>query len=122
MIDPPFFLDFPGAVKGAGFFCEMATLNTKQPKRPWVRERKPFSAIQEKDSNYAFYNSTAWRKYSKAFKMANPLCACGQPTHTTDHIKPINEGGAKWDYDNMQPLCKNCNFSKTGKQRWKKSE
>lgn len=100
----------------------MATINDKLPNRPWYPKAKPFERIKPKDSNYSFYNSTEWRKYSKAFKLLNPLCACGQPTHTTDHIKPINEGGAIWDYENLQPLCKSCNFKKTGRQRWKKSE
>lgn len=101
---------------------KMAKINTKPPARPWIPEAKPFGRIKDRDRNQGFYNSTAWRKYSKAFKMANPLCSCGMPTAYTDHIKPINEGGAKWDYENLQPLCVKCNAAKTGKQAWKKSE
>jgi len=73
--------------------------------------------------NYALYNSYKWRQFSKKFKIANPLCIkCLQecrttPTYYTDHIKSINRGGAIWDINNLQPLCKSCNASKTSYDR-----
>lgn len=70
--------------------------------------------------NESFYNSTAWRTLAKAHKAANPLCVnharCKGVAHTTDHIKPINEGGDPFAWDNLQSLCDKCNPRKTGRQ------
>lgn len=74
-------------------------------------------------NNYKLYNSTKWRKFSKQFKVDNPLCVkCLQegrttPSYYTDHIKSINSGGAIWDKTNLQALCKSCNASKTSYDR-----
>ena len=100
---------------------------------PYIPKRiyKPIEGRKMPDKNnnwlannkdYAFYNSTTWRKFSKEYKMNNPVCmndGCTQPSYYTDHIKPIALGGAKYDYDNLQALCRKCNASKTGKQKYK---
>lgn len=70
--------------------------------------------------NQAFYHSKEWIRLRNAFRLQNPLCAnvdsCGGATHTVDHITPISEGGAPLDVSNLQPLCRECNASKTGRQ------
>ena len=84
----------------------------------WLPERKPFDRMKRKNS--AFYNSRAWRAFSERYKWSNPLCCiegCNEPTAYTDHIKPLNEGGAVYDTNNLQPLCIAHNASKTGKQQ-----
>ncbi len=100
----------------------MPTINRKSPARPWAAPRKAFERM--KVDNSKFYNSKAWRSLRDVFRMQNPLCVnvdtCGGATHTIDHIKPIGEGGAALDINNLQPLCKSCNASKTGKQAHKK--
>lgn len=68
------------------------------------------------------YNS-AWRKASKAFLHAHPLCEeCmkeGRYVKATDvdHIVP-HRGDMKlfWDRSNWQSLCHRCHSRKTGKQ------
>ena len=82
--------------------------NLKEPaKKNWLKNPE----------DAKFYNSRKWRRFSLAYKMSNPVCInCTQPSYYTDHIKPISEGGDKWDYKNLQPLCKSCNASKTAKQ------
>lgn len=92
-----------------------------QAKRPvWQGERKPFDRMKEK--NQSFYNGTAWRRLSKAYKMKHPLCVnhktCKGTVYIVDHVKPINEGGAMYDEGNLQSLCKQCNAKKTGKQAY----
>lgn len=94
--------------------------NLPKSKRPvWAGERRPFERMKEK--NTSFYNSATWRNLAKAHKAAFPLCVnhaqCKGVAHTTDHIKPINEGGAPYAWDNLQSLCWKCNTKKTGKQR-----
>lgn len=96
----------------------MPTIKRTSPRAPWQKPRKAFGTV--KQDNYKFYNSKAWRDTAKAHKADNPLCVnyevCGGATEFTDHIRPISEGGARYDRSNLQPLCASCNASKTGKQ------
>lgn len=98
----------------------MPTINKKGPPLPWANKKPAFEMGKK---NTAFYNSVKWRKLSILFKQANPLCinydTCAGPTEYTDHIVPINEGGAMYEPTNLQPLCRKCNAAKTGRQRWK---
>ena len=72
--------------------------------------------------NSELYNGTRWRVLAMRHKMANPICvqceANGMvtPVQVTDHIVPINEGGAMYDWDNLQSLCTQCHNSKSGKE------
>ena len=86
--------------------------------RPWM---------QKKTNNLppelqAFYNSTQWRKLSKLYRKAHPICEhCNtSASKHTDHIKPIstNEGWElRLDWDNFQALCIPCHSIKTIKDR-----
>ncbi len=90
---------------------------TFKPKTVGKVHGKPKNWLKD-PRDYEFYNSRKWRKFSLAFKMQNPVCKyCTQPAAFTDHIDPISEGGSKWDWDNLQALCKSCNGSKTAKQK-----
>ena len=43
---------------------------------------------------------------------------CGRPGRLeADHIQPLDKGGAAWDPDNMQALCRPCHFAKTRAER-----
>ena len=87
------------------------------PKYQKKKNKKRWS----RNDDHAFYNSAAWRKFSKAYKVDNPFCVeCGKLAEVTDHIVPINDGGGKWDWDNLQSLCKSCNGRKTVNQRYGK--
>ena len=33
-----------------------------------------------------------------------------------DHIEPLTKGGAPWDLDNLQTLCRDCHFRKTASE------
>lgn len=72
-------------------------------------------------ANYTFYNSYAWRQKSKSYRRSNPLCSSclekgrTSPSEVTDHIIPIDKGGAKWDENNFMALCHSCHNSKSGK-------
>ena len=102
----------------------MPTIPKQTPRRPWIQERKPFEKLRQDDS--AFYNSTTWRKVAKAHKAANPLCVnvdvCGNPVEHTDHIIALADGGAPYDYGNLQSMCKACHSSKTTKDRINKAK
>ena len=63
------------------------------------------------------YNTTAWKKLRKSKLRMDPMCACCKRVdkleHATrvDHIKPINQGGDPWAWDNLQSLCESCHNS-----------
>lgn len=101
----------------------MPTINKNTPQRPWMPKQELFKM---KVNNQKFYNSAAWRNLATAHKTQNPLCVnfdeCGGVTAFSDHIKPITEGGAKFDIDNIQALCVKCNAAKTAKQAHKRFE
>lgn len=89
----------------------------------WLPKREAFQ--RRRADNQKFYNSTRWRKTRKIYLMQNPVCVqCQEAGRITagavvDHIKPINEGGAELDYDNLQTLCHRCHNIKSGKEAHK---
>lgn len=78
--------------------------------------------------NQKFYNSKAWRRTARAYaESVHYLCEQdlddGILTDTsarwagvTDHIIPINEGGAKFDYRNLQRLSRVNHDAKSGRE------
>jgi 5-methylcytosine-specific restriction endonuclease McrA len=91
----------------------------KKIKRSWLPDRKPFG---RRVDNSSFYNSIRWRKVSKLQKIKNPLCVeCEgkgivSRAEFTDHILRIEDGGAKFDAENLQSLCAFHHNSKSGKE------
>lgn len=102
--------------------------NSPETKRkPWQEERVQHQ--RTKDMRW-FYNSRKWRKFSKEYKAMNPLCVeCElkgivKAASVTDHIKTFEIEPKGFDLDNlqskyMQPLCKKCHDSKSGKESHK---
>lgn len=86
-------------------------------KRPWKPERKPYQSIKAYQD---FYNSPEWRKVSKEYREKNPYCVrCKQEgvntrAEVTDHIKRLRAGGARFDYSNLQSLCRKHHNQKSG--------
>jgi 5-methylcytosine-specific restriction protein A len=98
----------------------MPTIERKSIPAKWQAERPPQQ--RRNVDNSAFYNSRQWRSTSKAFIFQNPTCAeCErndliEPATCTDHIKPIEEGGSKWSWSNLQALCNHCHAVKSGRE------
>lgn len=105
------------------YICIMPTINTNSKKPSWVSERP--SQERRKEDDQKFYNSRPWRRTSKRYRIQNPLCAeCERNGLVTsadcvDHIRPIQQGGAKWNWDNLQSLCHSCHAKKSGKEAHK---
>ena len=76
-------------------------------------------------ANRGFYTSTAWRKVRHQVIARDPLCVIcldeGRlvDTTTVDHITPINQGGQRFDLDNLQGLCSSCHNRKSAKDKEK---
>lgn len=66
-------------------------------------------------SGNSFYQSKAWKQYSKEYLIINPICVvCGKEAKIVDHIQPIKQGGSTWNPNNHQALCRSCHAKKTG--------
>jgi 5-methylcytosine-specific restriction enzyme A len=87
------------------------------------RQRQQQMADTKSPEARAFYDSPAWRRLRAELKRREPLCrecfAHGRmvPMKVADHIVPIEQGGAKLDINNLQPLCRTCDQSKRGRER-----
>ena len=92
----------------------------KRTARPWIQTRKPQTG--RKKPNQKFYNSALWRKTAKAIEAETPTCIkCGKDATgrkgVTDHITPINKGGAMYDRTNLQRMCNRCHNRKSQSER-----
>jgi 5-methylcytosine-specific restriction endonuclease McrA len=94
----------------------------KAKSRPWsvkVTESKPM----EGRSRNSFYHTSRWKKESRAYREANPLCvkhkAMGYlvPVKVVDHIVPLEICADPWDKLNWQSLCSSCNNSKAAEDK-----
>jgi len=69
------------------------------------------------------YGNARWERLRRVQLAKEPLCRhcfergrLVQATHA-DHIIEISDGGAVYDIDNLQSLCKSCHSAKTLKER-----
>lgn len=66
--------------------------------------------------------TSAWKVIRAAVFMRDGYrCVqCGRAGRLEcDHIRPIKDGGARFDLANLQTLCRDCHFRKTGKENEK---
>jgi 5-methylcytosine-specific restriction protein A len=102
----------------------MAYIPKNKKRLPWETTAKNDSKSWTANKEIAaFYWSPIWRKTAKAHKAANPLCVkCKEEgrikgAEVTDHITPIEDGGARLDWNNLQSLCHSCHNSKSASER-----
>lgn len=68
-----------------------------------------------------FYLTKRWRNTTTAYRKVHPLCEkCERedrirPANVTDHKQDWKEGGAKYDWNNLEALCHSCHNTKTGR-------
>ena len=81
-----------------------------------VKVKKAFETKPRERSDE--YNTRQWRKLRASILMDEPLCrGCKLAVATViDHIKAVRSGGEFWDLENLQPLCKRCHNSKSGRE------
>ncbi|AGO49158.1 HNH endonuclease [Cellulophaga phage phi39:1] len=89
-------------------------------KKPWQNKRVAFG--RRTVDNSTFYNSTKWRRTAAAHKEMFPFCIeCKKinvykAVEFTDHIVRVVDGGDKYNFKNLQSLCKHHHNSKSGKE------
>ncbi|MBF8255094.1 MAG: hypothetical protein HW375_1, partial [Anaerolineales bacterium] len=50
----------------------------------------------------ALYSSAGWRRVRAAYLSAHPFCECGDRATQVDHVKAVKDGGARFDWSNLQ--------------------
>lgn len=99
-------------VDGGDFFCDRHYHHHKKETR--AKERERGSAARR---GY----DRRWRKFRIFYLRRNPMCAwsegCDQAAREIDHIKPLARGGSKYDYSNLQALCKAHHSMKTQEEQ-----
>lgn len=96
--------------------------------RSWV---KPKVAFGREVSHQDFYNGRKWRKTSKAYREAHPICECDncksndivKKAEVCDHIKGLGNllkaGVDPYDWDELQSMSHECHNKKSGSESWK---
>lgn len=80
---------------------------------------------RRRHANSAFYQSQRWRRVRAMYLREHPLCEeCERQgvlrdARVVDHIRQINDGGAPYDFANMQALCDRCHNKKSGREAHK---
>ena len=65
------------------------------------------------------YNDSRWKGWRAWFRANEPYCrlcaarGVDETAHDLDHIVPLDEGGAEFEMENLQPLCRQCHYEKT---------
>ena len=99
-------LDKPG-------YCDQ---HRAQAHRDYGRARRGF------DAELGFYQSVRWREVRAAFLREHSLCvACKGAglvvaAKVADHIRPLKDGGERFDWTNLQGLCVSCHNRKTARE------
>jgi 5-methylcytosine-specific restriction protein A len=94
--------------------------------RSWKPERVEFD--RPIDLSW-FYNQWKWKKVSKAYRIANPLCECNnckekglvRPAEVCDHKKGLkyllDNGLDAFDWNELQSMSKECHNKKSSTER-----
>ena len=83
---------------------------------------KTYNKYERDNFSKTFYNSPEWIKVRKQKLAMYPLCEECKKNGTfvkatlVDHITPIKQGGAKFDFNNLQSLCWSCHSRKSIKE------
>lgn len=83
------------------------------------KERRVSFTNPSKRHDNSFYRKTPWRNRRKAVLLEEPLCReCVKenritPATVVDHIIPRANGGADYEWTNLQPLCDEHHNKKT---------
>lgn len=86
-----------------------------EPYCPACEAKRP-KRVDARPSFRARGYTTAWTKFSAAYRARHPQCAlCGAPSQLVDHIRPITgpHDPGLLDTQNVRVLCRRCHQVKT---------
>ena len=91
------------------YCAEHEDLQAKVDKNQWV------NAPRNKPRN-PIYSTARWKRLRKSVLARNPECQaddCDRLAVHVDHIVPMSDGGAAFETNNLQALCRSCHSRKT---------
>ena len=113
-LKPPTVCCHPGCGNlSQGRFCsaheEVAEENRKEQYASYDRKR---------GNSYQRGYDERWRKVSKYYRTMHPICEyqirCkGALATEVDHVIPLDEGGLKYEWENLKSTCRRCHTAKT---------
>ena len=57
-----------------------------------------------------------WTKFRAMYLRQHPVCnRCNRPASVPHHVVHLDNGGAKYDEDNLEPLCRECHEREHGR-------
>lgn len=107
-------------VKPGRYCCRFPCSALAVPGSAYCRTHQPARATKEADP---FYLSPAWRRFRDWYIKNHPLCAMCEATgrsvvaEIVDHVVELRDGGAPFDGDNAQSLCRACHNAKTAQAK-----
>jgi 5-methylcytosine-specific restriction protein A len=87
-------------------YCQQHEHLEKQDRREWDSRRG-----NKVERGYG----GSWERARGMKLRQDPLCFnCGRPAELVHHVKPISDGGARLDMENMMSLCVPCHGKRHG--------
>ena len=86
----------------------------KPKKRPWIKYSD--KKIWGDPAHQKIYKSARWKRLREDYLTENPYCECERLATVVDHKIPIKNGGAIWEWSNLQSMCRYCHNRKTAKE------
>jgi len=95
-------------------FCEKHTKEFDEKQKTTKHDRD----LHRGSSSERGYDKT-WQRFRKFYLRRHPICEKCEDYKDlhVHHIKPINEGGARLDPDNLMTLCRSCHEKVHGRKR-----
>ena len=118
------FCSWPGCNQlGKGQYCE-----EHQAQHEMLRQENNRQYNRQRGSAASQGYDADWHRARTAYIRSHPLCEiCLQggrvvPAVLVHHLKPLREGGARLNPDNLQALCNDCHEKIHGQDRWKRKQ
>ena len=83
-----------------------------------AQETRMFGYVQPRGSAHSRGYDRRWQRVRLTFLKNHPFCnRCPSFAQEVHHVRPISEGGRKYDTTNLEQLCKRCHSSITAKAK-----
>ena len=68
------------------------------------------------------HDTSAWKRARAAYLRRHPVCECDDPAchrlaNTVHHVTAVKDGGAEFDFDNLQSMTRDCHERIEGREK-----
>jgi 5-methylcytosine-specific restriction protein A len=83
----------------------------------YCNAHQPIRADERVPANMRGYDSN-WTAFRNMYIRQHPVCnRCDRMATVVHHVKPLDEGGSKYDEGNLESLCRVCHERHHGRMR-----